>query len=44
MPFALLQLTGHSGAQHGESVGPLAEEETEEEMDGWMEGRAGADK
>lgn len=25
MPFALPQLTGHSGAQHGESAGPLAE-------------------
>lgn len=44
MPFALPQLTGHSGAQHGESVGPLAEEKKEEWMDGWMEERAGADK
>lgn len=44
MPFALPQLTGHSGAQHGESAGPLAEGGGERKkgwMDGWREGGGG---
>lgn len=42
MPFALPQLTGHSGAQHGERAGPLAERRKREEergIDGWMDER-----
>lgn len=35
MPFAPPQLTGHSGAQRGESARPLAEEGRERKK-GWM--------